>query len=189
VANLLALSRIEAGALRPDRQAVALDELVAETVRRLSRLFRQVRIQVEVPEDLPLVDADYSQLDQLLTNLLENASRYAPPRSSVRIAARAVDGDRSVELRVADDGIGVPDHERDRIFEPFRRGEGSRSSGIGLATCRAIVDAHGGTNCVERTPGGGATFVVTLPARGGLSGRASSSSPTSTPSCASSAQA
>jgi two-component system sensor histidine kinase KdpD len=169
VANLLALSRIEAGALRPDRQAVALDELVAETVRRLSRLFRQVRIQVEVPEDLPLVDADYSQLDQLLTNLLENASRYAPPRSSVRIAARAVDGDRSVELRVADDGIGVPDHERDRIFEPFRRGEGSRSSGIGLATCRAIVDAHGGTICVERTPGGGATFVVTLPAPGGLS--------------------
>jgi two-component system OmpR family sensor kinase len=86
----------------------------------------------------------------------------------VRISARSLDGARSVELRVADDGIGVPDHERDRIFEPFRRGEGSRSSGIGLATCRAIVDAHGGTISVERTPGGGATFVVTLPARVGV---------------------
>lgn len=163
VANLLSLSRIEAGALRPERQAVALDELVAETVRRLSRLFRQVRLQVEIPPELPLVDADYSQLDQLVTNLLENASRYAPAGSTVRITASG--GGASVELRVADEGIGVPDHERERIFEPFRRGEGSRSSGIGLATCRAIVDAHGGSIAVERTPGGGATFVVTLPTR------------------------
>jgi signal transduction histidine kinase len=70
-----------------------------------------------------------------------------------------------VELRVADEGIGVPDWERRRIFEPFRTGEGSRSSGVGLAICKAIVEAHGGTIDVDRTPGGGATFVVTLPVR------------------------
>jgi len=163
VANLLSLSRIEAGALTPDRQAVALDELVADRVRRLGGLFRQTRVQVDIPADLPLVDGDYTQLDQVVTNLLENAARHAPPASLVRVTADERNG--MVELRVSDEGIGVPDWERRRIFEPFRKGEGSRSSGVGLAICKAIVEAHGGTIDVDRTPGGGATFVVSLPMR------------------------
>lgn len=161
VANLLAMSRIESGALKPERQAVPLDELLADRVRRLRRLFLQVRLELNIPDDLPLVDGDYTQLEQVFTNLLENASRYAPPRSTVRIRAREADG--MIEVSVADEGPGVADHERARIFEPFRRGEGSRSSGIGLAICKAIVEAHGGSIRVERTPGGGATFVVRLP--------------------------
>lgn len=163
VANLLSLSRIEAGALTPDRQAVALDELVADRVRRLGGLFRQTRVQVEIPPDLPLVDGDYTQLDQVVSNLLENAARHAPPASLVRVGAEERNG--MVELRVSDEGIGVPDWERRRIFEPFRKGEGSRSSGVGLAICKAIVEAHGGTIDVDRTVGGGATFVVCLPMR------------------------
>jgi two-component system sensor histidine kinase KdpD len=163
VANLLSLSRIEAGALTPDRQAVDLDELVTDRVRRLGPLFRQVRVQVDIPPDLPLVDGDYTQLDQVVTNLVENAARHAPPASLVRISAEERNG--MVELRVADEGIGVPDWERRRIFEPFRKGEGSRSSGVGLAICKAIVEAHSGTIDVDRTPGGGATFVVCLPRR------------------------
>lgn len=161
VANLLAMSRIEAGALRPDRQAVPLGELLTERLRRLRRLFLQVRIELDVPPDLPLVDGDYTQIEQVFTNLLENAARYAPPRSTVRVRARRVDG--MVEVAVADEGPGVPDHEAARIFEPFRRGAGSRSSGIGLAICKAIVEAHGGGISLQRTPGGGATFVVCLP--------------------------
>ncbi|MBV8159374.1 MAG: hypothetical protein JO265_00470 [Acidimicrobiia bacterium] len=163
VANLLSLSRIEAGALTPDRQAVALEELVADRVRRLAGLFRQTRVQLDVPPDLAFVDGDYTQLDQVVSNLLENAARYAPPASLVRVSAEQRNG--MVELRVADEGIGVPDWERRRIFEPFRRGEGSRSSGVGLAICKAIVEAHGGSIDVERTVGGGATFVVALPRR------------------------
>jgi two-component system sensor histidine kinase KdpD len=163
VANLLSLSRIEAGAMTPDRQAVDLDELVADRVRRLGGLFRQVRVQVDIPPDLPLVDGDYTQLDQVVTNLIENAARHAPPASLVRISAEARND--MVELRVSDEGIGVPDWERQRIFEPFRKGEGSRSSGVGLAICKAIVEAHGGTIDVDRTPGGGATFAVCLPMR------------------------
>ncbi len=163
VANLLDLSRIEAGALRPDRQAVALDELVANRVRRLARLFRQVRVQADLPPDLPLVDADYTQIDQVLTNLLENAARHAPPRSTGRIGARDKGG--MVEVTVADEGVGVARFERERIFEPFRRGEGSASSGVGLAICRAIVEAHSGAIDVESVPGGGARFCFTLPVR------------------------
>jgi two-component system sensor histidine kinase KdpD len=165
VANLLSMSRIEAGAFQPSRQAVDLAELVADRSRRLRALFRQARLQVDLPADLPLVDGDYSQLDQVVTNLLENAARYAPPGSTVRVTARSV-GDGGVELRVADEGIGVPEWERARVFEPFRRGEGSASSGVGLAICKAVVDAHGGRISVHRTPGGGATFVVQLPAGG-----------------------
>ncbi|MDQ6928098.1 MAG: ATP-binding protein [Actinomycetota bacterium] len=162
VANILSLSRIEAGALTPERQAVQLDELVADRLRRLSRLFLRVRVQVGLPDGL-LVDGDYSQLDQLLTNLLENAARYAPDASTLRIGARPRDG--MLEVRVSDEGIGVPDWDRTRLFEPFRRGEGSSSSGVGLAICKAIVEAHGGRIWVERTAGGGATFAFTLPVR------------------------
>jgi two-component system sensor histidine kinase KdpD len=162
VTNILSLSRIEAGALTPDRQAVELAELVADRLRRLSRLFLRVRVQVSLPDRL-LVDGDYSQLDQLLTNLLENAARYAPDGSTLRINAQLRSG--MVEVRVGDEGIGVPEWERTRLFEPFRRGEGSRSSGVGLAICKAIVEAHDGTIDVDRTPGGGATFAFTVPVR------------------------
>jgi two-component system sensor histidine kinase KdpD len=136
---------------------------VAERVRRLKGLFRAVRLQVDLPPDLPLVDGDYTQLELVVTNLLENAGRHAPAGSTVRIAARPKGG--MVEVRIVDEGFGVPDWERERIFEPFRRGEGSRSSGVGLAICKAVVEAHGGTIGVERTAGGGATFVFTLPVR------------------------
>ncbi len=165
VANLLSMSRIEAGALQPERQAVALDELVTERVRRLAPLFRQVRVQVQMPADLPLVDADYSQLDQVVTNLLENAARHSPQQSTVWVGARR--HETMVEVWVADEGIGVAGFDRSRIFEPFRRGPGSASSGVGLAICKAIVEAHGGAIDVEANVGGGARFFFTVPVRHG----------------------
>jgi two-component system sensor histidine kinase KdpD len=165
VANLLSMSRIEAGAFQPERQAVDVEELVGDRIRRMRNLFRSVRVQADFPPQLPLVDGDYSQLDQVFTNLLENAARHAPPGTIVRVTGRARAG--GVEVRVADEGIGVPEWERAKVFEPFRRGEGSASSGVGLAICKAVVEAHGGHITAERTPGGGATFVVQLPARAG----------------------
>lgn len=165
VGNLLSLSRIEAGALRPDRQAVDVEELVADVAHRLRRLFRQARLEVDAADDLPLVDGDYSQLDQVVSNLLENAARHAPPSSTVRVAVTAAGG--RVRLRVADEGPGVPAGDRDRIFDPFQRGAGGGSSGVGLAICKAIVEAHGGAVAVGAAPGGGAEFTLDLPARRG----------------------
>jgi two-component system sensor histidine kinase KdpD len=166
VANLLSLSRIEAGALVPDLQAVDLEELFSDRVRRLSRLLRDVRVETHLPPGLPLVDADYVLLDQVLTNLLENASRHAPPHSTIGIDA-CERGDM-MEVSVSDEGDGVPAGERTQIFEPFRTGSSpQRSSGVGLAICRAIVEAHGGTISVDDArPGGdprGARFTFTLP--------------------------
>lgn len=162
VANLLNLSRIEAGALRPDRQAVAMDELLAETVKRLARLFVSRRVELEVPP-LPLVDGDYTQLDQVVSNLLENAARHAPRGSTVRVVGRNA-GD-FVEIWVDDEGPGIAPFERARVFEPFRRGDGSSSSGIGLAICKAIVEAHGGRITAEGAVGGGARIRFSVPKR------------------------
>lgn len=162
VANLLSLSRIEAGALAPDIQAVDLDEMLTDRVRRLGRVLRAVRVDIRMPEGLPLVDADYVLVDQVVTNLLENAARYAPPGSTVTVEGHER-GD-AVEVTVSDEGPGVPPGERAWIFEPFRTGSaGRRSSGVGLAICRAIVDAHGGRIAVGDNPGGGARFSFTLP--------------------------
>jgi two-component system sensor histidine kinase KdpD len=162
VANLLSMSRIEAGAMHPETRAVALDELAANCVRRLRRVFTRVRVELTFPDDLPLAEADYSQIDQVVANLLENAARYAPPKSVVRVRGRAVPPDR-VAISVEDEGPGLAPHERERAFVPFARGTGSTGSGLGLATCRAVVEAHGGTIVVEDGLSGGARFVVMLP--------------------------
>jgi two-component system sensor histidine kinase KdpD len=166
VGNLLSMSRIEAGALQPELQAIDLNELVGTCLHRLDHVLANVRLQTEIPERLPLARADYSQLDQVFTNLLENAARHAPAGSTVRIVARPL-GDR-IEVRVSDEGSGIPDFEADREFLPFRTGEASSSSGLGLAISQAIIQAHGGGISVERTPGGGATFVFDIPTAANL---------------------
>ena len=161
VANLLSLSRIEAGAFTPERQAVDVAELVNERVRSLAPLLRDVTVRTDLPADLPLVDADYGQLEQVVTNLLANAARHAPSGSDVWIAC-ARDGD-DVRIEVSDQGKGIAPEDAERLFDPFVRGRDSRGSGIGLAICRSIVEAHGGTISVRRTFGGGATFSFTVP--------------------------
>lgn len=167
VANLLSPSRIEAQALVPDLQAVDLEELSTDRLRRLPRLLRDMTVETHLPPGLPLVDADYVLLDQVLTNLLENAARHAPPHSTIRIDA--CERGRMMEVSVSDEGDGVPADERAQIFEPFRTGSSpQRSSGVGLAICRAIVEAHGGTISVgDARPAdhgaSGARFTFTLP--------------------------
>lgn len=164
VSNLLSMSRIEAGALVPVPHPVDLDEDLRAMTERLRPLFTHARITVDVPPDLPLVLADHALLDLVVSNLLENASRYAPPRSAVRVGARALPGAAMVEVTVADEGPGVLPVDAERVFEPFQKGAESRSTGLGLAICRAVVEAHGGTISVRDTVGGGATFAFTLPA-------------------------
>ena len=166
VGNLLSMSRIEAGSLQPEKQAVPLDELAAACAHRLDRLFARAPVDLEFPDGLPYADADYSQLDQVMANLLENAARHAPSGSKIHVRGRDA-GDDRVEFSVEDEGAGIPSDERTRAFEPFQRGANSTGSGVGLAICRAIVDANGGTIAIEDGAAGGARVVVTLPVRHG----------------------
>jgi two-component system sensor histidine kinase KdpD len=163
VHNLLDMSRIEAGALDPRLVECSLAEVVGPVVSRARAASRQ-RVDVDVPDELPPVLVDPVRLDQVLTNLLDNARAYAAG-GPVQVVARQAGG--TVELRIVDHGPGIPGLERERIFDQFYRlkGGGRRpeGTGMGLAICRGIVEAHGGRLRVETTPGGGATFVLTLP--------------------------
>ncbi|HEX6787497.1 MAG TPA: ATP-binding protein [Acidimicrobiales bacterium] len=161
VANLLSLSRIEAGTLQPDRQAVDLGELVTSSAERMGRVLEGLAVSLDVAPDLPLVPADYSQVDQVVTNLLENAARHSTPGApiEVTVAERAT----ALVVTVADHGPGIPADRREEVFEPFRSGGPGSGSGVGLAICRAIVEAHGGTISAGDASGGGAAVSFSLP--------------------------
>ena len=162
VANLLSLSRIEAGALIPDRQAIALEELFQECVARHARLVRDRKVSIDVPLTLPLVDADWTLVEQAVTNLVANAARHAPVGSRIWVAARRAD-DTQVEVSIRDQGPGIPSDIREVVIEPFRRGPGSTSSGVGLAIVRAVVEAHSGTLTIDAGADGGTEVRFTLP--------------------------
>lgn len=165
VANLLSMSRVDAGALIPERQSIPLDELIESCVHRHARLVRDRKIAFDVPMTLPLVDADWTLVDQVITNLLANAVRHAPEGSRIELAARRR-GHQLVEVSVTDQGPGVPPELHESVFTPFRRGPGSSSSGVGLAIVRAIVEAHGGCVAIGDGPRGGARVAFTLPVHG-----------------------
>jgi K+-sensing histidine kinase KdpD len=161
VANLLSLARIEAGGLQPRRRAVDLAELAQLCTQRLARALDSTEVRVSADPDTPIVLGDHALLEQVVTNLIENAARHTPAGSPVEVEVHACPG--SVELAVRDHGPGVPAEHRAAIFEAFRSGRTDVTSGVGLAICAAVVEAHGGTITVRDSPGGGACFTVALP--------------------------
>ena len=168
VANLLSMSRIESGTLVPDVQAVDLEELTLERIDALAPLFTDVTLDVDIPDEVPWAEVDYALVNEVLTNLLGNAARYAPTGSTVTISARAeLDGGSvptgMVLVQVVDEGPGVDPAHRELIFEAFEHESWSRTTGLGLTICRGFVEAHGGRIWLEDTTGGGATFCFTVP--------------------------
>ena len=166
IKNLLDLSRIEAGALRPQMAWHDLREFLETTVSRLARTFTTHRLIADAP-DTPIESRfDYVQIGQVLANLVENATNFAPAGTEIRVGARQRDG--AIEWAVEDEGPGIPIADRARVFEKFyRRGQASEratGTGLGLAICKGIVEAHGGRIAVEDAPGGGARVVFRLPA-------------------------
>jgi two-component system sensor histidine kinase KdpD len=163
VANLLDLSRMEAGALRPQRTLHDVGTLVEDVLGRLSDRTAGHTVSVAVPDDLPPVWLDYVEIDQVLSNLIENAAKYAPRGTTIDVAARLAG--EMVELEVADRGPGIPSEMATRIFEPFFRvrREGPSGIGLGLAVAKGLVEAHGGTIAARNRDGGGASFAFTLP--------------------------
>ncbi|HZP30306.1 MAG TPA: ATP-binding protein [Acidimicrobiia bacterium] len=166
VTKVLELTRVRAGALRPECGALSVPDLVRAAVTRLRPLSGERCIRLDVPIDLPAAWGDPTMLEQVLANLLENALRYAPPDREVSVSAREATG--GLELRVVDHGPGVPEPDRDRVFEEFVSLDGAvGGTGVGLAVVRALVTVNGGRVWCEGTPGGGATFVFTVPSEPG----------------------
>jgi two-component system sensor histidine kinase KdpD len=164
IRNLLDMTRIEAGAVELQREWQPLEELVGAALTRLEQPLGARPVMTRIPEDLPLVFVDGPLLEQVLVNLIENAVKFTPAASPLEISARA--NAEHVELAIADRGPGIPEAERERIFEKFyriQRAGAESGSGLGLVICRAILTAHGGRIWAENRPDGGAVFRVTLP--------------------------
>jgi len=166
VANLLDMSRIESGALKPEKEWYPIDELVHDVLGHMQPMLDGRTVHTDLPADLPPVELDYLEIDQVLTNLIENAVRYTPAGSPIELSAR-VDGDQMV-ISVADRGPGIPPDDRERVFDKFYRVLETQTtrttgSGLGLAVSRGLVEAHGGRIWEENRDGGGAIFRFTLP--------------------------
>lgn len=164
IGNLLDLSRLRAGALVPEKIATPIEDVIEAVVTRLRKVLGDRQVQLRIREGIPPAPMDVLQIDQVLSNLLENAARYAPPDSEIEI--KATKWHNSVEVEVADRGPGIPPDERERAFEEFYRGETGNSetgAGLGLSIARAIVQAHGGEMWIRETPGGGASVGFRLP--------------------------
>jgi two-component system sensor histidine kinase KdpD len=164
VGNIMDLAKIRAGALVPQRELVALDEIVNAVLARMRLDLGGIATRTVIRPDVPEISADPVQLDQVFTNLIENAARHSRDGGEIQVTA-AVFG-AGVQIRVVDHGAGIPAKERSKVFEPFYRGEGPPDrpgSGLGLPIARAIVIAHGGRIWIEGAPGGGTAVVFELP--------------------------
>ncbi|MFI7319079.1 ATP-binding protein [Streptomyces venezuelae] len=164
VGNLLDMSRLQTGTVTPLIREVDLDEVVPMALGGVP----DGSAELDIPETLPMVAVDKGLLERAVANIVENAVKYAPDETPVKVSASAL-GER-VEIRVVDRGPGVPDSAKDRIFAPFQRyGDAPRGAGVGLglAVARGFVEAMGGTLAAEDTPGGGLTMVLTLRAAAG----------------------
>jgi two-component system sensor histidine kinase KdpD len=168
VGNLLDMSRIEAGAIKPEKEWYPVDELIHYALGHMQFLLQGREVHTSIPDDLPPVELDYLQMDQVLTNLLENAVRYTSPSSPIEITAEVVDS--QIMVSITDHGPGIPPDDLERIFDKFyrvlgtaRKGTSIMGSGLGLAVCRGLVEAHGGRIWAENRAGGGAVFRFTLP--------------------------
>jgi two-component system sensor histidine kinase KdpD len=159
VANLLDLSRLEAGAAVPKQELWPVDELVSRALEALGP--DAARIAVELDEDLPLVRVDAAQLERVLVNVLENALRLSSPTDPVTLVGTS--GGDDVSIRISDRGPGLDEDEVERIFEPFEHGRGTgHGTGLGLAIARGFAEANGGHLSAEARSGSGAAFVLTL---------------------------
>jgi two-component system sensor histidine kinase KdpD len=164
VNNLLDMARIQSGDVRLNRQWQPFEEVVGSALKAMQTGLSGHKVEVELDPGLPLVEFDAMLIERVLSNLLENAVKYTPKASSVRISATV--SDRDLLVSVSDNGPGLPKGQEEAIFEKFTRGERESATagvGLGLAICRAIVDAHKGRIWGENNPSGGARFSFTLP--------------------------
>ncbi len=159
VENLLDLSRLQAGAATPAPALWTADQLVAQALEEVPD---SDRVEVVIPDDLPLVRVDALQIQRVLVNLFENALKFSPASETVQV--RVASTRRELVIRVIDHGPGIAERELERIFEPFQRaaGERVRGAGLGLAIARGFAEANGGRIWAESQAGQGASFAVAL---------------------------
>jgi two-component system sensor histidine kinase KdpD len=174
VGNLLDMARLESGNVQLRQEWQSVEEVVGSAIRAARHGLGALEVQADVPHDLPLVRFDAALIERVLVNLLENAAKYgvAPPPAALKVPAIRLSASTTagtLEIKVRDFGPGLPaasvGHE-DTLFDKFTRGKAesnTRGVGLGLAICKAIVQAHHGKISAAQAAGGGAEFSITLP--------------------------
>jgi two-component system sensor histidine kinase KdpD len=165
VENLLNMSRLESGVIEPKKDWCDVNELVADVIQRLDEQLKNHIVEIEVRENFPLFKIDYGLMEQVLYNLVHNASQYTPERSLIRISADCAD--ERLLIAVEDNGQGFPEEEKGNVFEKFYRLKHSVAggTGLGLSIVKGFIEAHNGTVSLENRPlPGGARFVLNIPA-------------------------
>jgi two-component system sensor histidine kinase KdpD len=164
VNNLLDMARLQSGQVQLSRQWLPLEEAVGGALRAMTGTLDPHRVRTALPPDLPLLHVDPALFERVLCNLLENADKYTPAGTLIEIGASTVG--EHIRIVIDDHGPGLPANREEAIFQMFERGKKESATpgvGLGLAICRAIVEAHGGTIVGQTRPGGGARFVIELP--------------------------
>ena len=164
VNNLMDMARLQSGAIELNLQWQPIEEVVGTSLQATHQPLIVHAVQLQIPSGLPLLNIDAALIERVLCNLLENAAKYTLPGSHILIAA-VLHADK-LRLSVSDDGPGLPEGRSEQLFAKFSRGERESSTpgvGLGLAICRAIVEAHDGRIWAERGAEGGASFVIELP--------------------------
>jgi two-component system sensor histidine kinase KdpD len=163
VGNLLDMSRIESGALKPKREWNILSEILGSVLVRMRHSTEEHKFEVDVSESLPFVPVDYVQMEQVFTNLVSNSLKYAPSNTIIRIRAN-IEGD-AIHVQVSNEGPQVPFEHLERIFDKFYRitaADRVTGTGLGLSICKGIIEGHGGRIWAENLSDGFA-FNFTLP--------------------------
>lgn len=168
-AEVIAMARVEAGKIHLEKQAVAVSELIASAVAECAAAVKDRPVRMNVPLELPEAEADAEFVQQVIKQLIENAAKYSPPGLPIVISAERKGA--KIVIGVADQGPGIEEEERGRIFDKFFRGREHRfatqGTGMGLAIAKGIVEAHGERIWVESERGQGSAFYFSLPVRGG----------------------
>lgn len=169
--NIMDMSKIEAGALNLDIQAVDIKRMIKRIIKRFTLRYPEVTFIVEYEEKLPVALIDEGRIDQVLSNLIENGIKYSPQEAEIKIAARYLEKQKMLEVSVKDKGIGISPHYHDEVFSHFYRIKNKMSknvtgSGVGLSIAKGIIDAHGSSIWFESAVGQGSHFYVTIPCEG-----------------------
>ncbi len=164
VDNLLSMSRLDSGSIKPRFIWCDLKELVFKVLNELSKELQGFNIRLNIPENLPLFKLDFGLMEEVLINIIYNASIYTPRGTEITVTCGALDNRCIIEI--LDNGPGFPKGDLELVFEKFFRSKNSRTGGIGLglSIAKGFVDAHNGTINLENAPNGGAKFTISIPA-------------------------